>query len=260
MNTAIKKILLLFTLMALFPSAGIADVITIRADEWSPYNGIPNSAKPGYAIELAQVIFAKAGHTIDYKNLNWARATKEVLAGKYDCAIGATTGDIEGAVFPKESMGSSTNAFFVKKGAAWRLDGVNSLKSVSVAIIRDYAYGDDYDAYFKSVKNPRKVQIVSGDAPLDLNIKKLIAGRVDVVIEDKNVFNAKAAEMNVADKVEFAGADADDISNDLFLAFSPKKPKSQEYAKIWDDGIRTMRANGELQKILAKYGLEDWLR
>lgn len=258
MNTFIKQILITFTLIAIIPCTAVADVITIRADEWAPYNGVPNSAQPGYAIELAQAIFTKAGHTIEYKNLNWARATKEVLAGKYTCAIGAITSDIPGAIFPEEPMGASQNAFFVKKGTAWRFNGVDSLKSVSVAIIRDYSYGDDFDAYLNSVKDTRKVQVVSGDTPLNLNLKKLMAGRVDVVIEDKNVFNAKATEMGISDKVEFAGTVASNSSDDLFLAFSPKNPKSKEYAKIWDEGIRTMRANGALQKILAKYGLEDW--
>jgi polar amino acid transport system substrate-binding protein len=42
------------------------------------------------------------------------------------------------------------------------------------------------------------------------------------------------------------------------MAFSPKNPKSKEYAKLLSAGIEQMRLSGELSKILAKYQLTDW--
>ena len=236
----------------------MADVLTIRADEWFPYNGLPESALPGYGIEIAREIFEETGYTIDYRTINWARAVKMTLAGQFNCVIGATSGDIPQAIFPEEAIGISHNAFFVKKGSKWKYEGIDSLKKVSLGIIKSYSYGGEVDTYIKTVSNPTQVQVVTGDTPLILNIKKLLAGRIDVIVEDQNVFQAKVIEMGVADRVELAGIGKEDKSNHLYIAFSPKDPKSKEYAKIFDDGLRELRTSGKLQEILDKYGLLDW--
>ena len=44
----------------------------------------------------------------------------------------------------------------------------------------------------------------------------------------------------------------------IYLAFSPKNPKSKSYARLISKGIIEMRASGDLQKILDKYGMRDW--
>ena len=43
-----------------------------------------------------------------------------------------------------------------------------------------------------------------------------------------------------------------------YIGFSPENPKSEEYARILDQGMRELRASGELEKILQKYGMSDW--
>lgn len=235
-----------------------ADTITIRADYWYPYNGTPGAELPGYGIEIAEYIFSKAGHKIDYQNLNWSRTCKEVLKGTYDIAIGAGYGDLEGGIFPDEEIGIMLNTFFTLKDKNWQYAGVKSLENIKVGIIQDYSYDDDLDKYFSEVKDHNKVQTVAGDNALRNNIKKLLASRIDALIEDKSVFYAKAKEMNVLDKIKSAGSVKLKKSSYLFLGLSPKNPKSKEYAKLIDEGIREMRKNGKLKEILSKYGLSDW--
>jgi len=100
------------------------------------------------------------------------------------------------------------------------------------------------------------VQALGGDKPLERNIKKLVAGRVTVVIEASPVFMYYATKLGVQDKVRFAGTAVE--PQKAYIAFSPKHPKSKEYAKMLSDGIDAMRKSGELKKILEKYGLKDW--
>ena len=257
-SVKLRCFIFIFVLITVIASVGQADVITLRADEWFPYNGTPESTQPGYGIEIAKEIFEGKNHSIDYSTLNWARAVKMTLTGEFNCVIGATMSEIPQAIFPEEPIGISLNAFFVKKGSTWKHTGVDSLQTVSVGIIKDYSYGEGMDAYLKTVSDPLKVQIVTGETPLVLNIRKLIAGRIDVVIEDLNVFQAKVIEMQVADQIELAGIGEYDKSHHLYIAFSPNNPKSKEYARIFDEGIRELRASGRLQQILNRYGLNDW--
>ena len=97
------------------------------------------------------------------------------------------------------------------------------------------------------------------DNALELNMRKLKAGRIGAFIEDVAVFSAKAKELGMDSDFEQAGLLVEDEASQwVFMAFSPAGAKSKEWARILSDGIREMRANGELQKILAKYGVQDW--
>lgn len=251
----IKKVVMSLFLAVTVAASASADEIVIGADIWPPFNGEPGSAAPGYMVEVAQKVFGAKGHTIVYKEIPWSRAIKNCRAGKIAGVFGAGVGDAEDFVFPKESLGILENHFFTLKNSTWKYDGIESLKKVKVGIIKDYEYGEEMDKYFAETKG-KMVQFVGGDSPLESNIKKLKAGRIDVVIEGKPVFEYTAKEMGMVDLFKTVGGDND--PDPIYIAFSPKNPKSKEYAAILSAGIVELRKSGELSKILAKYGQKDW--
>lgn len=243
--------------IAALASAG--DKVSLRADAWFPYNGDPASDKPGYTIEIAKAVFEKAGLTLDYqtKGWTWDRSIAEARKGSIDGIIGAAKEDAPDFVFPEECIGIQVQTFFVKKGNAWRFKGIESLKAVKLGVISGYAYGDDVDAYIKANLDKPAVQVLQDDNALELNVKKLGAGRIDVIIEDGAVFHAKIAELKMSDQFEVAGDTAS--PKPAYITFSPaKKATSEKYAKLLSDGIKAMRASGELKKILDKYQISDW--
>lgn len=237
-----------------------ADTLSIRADIWCPYNCAPTDPHgPGFMIEAARIIFAQAGHKIDYQLLNWARSIKMVREGRYHAVVGAGQGDAPDFIFPELALGYSRNGFFTRKGHPWRFQGIDSLKSVTVGIINDYSYGPDFNAYLHLAAKTDRVQQVSGDNALELNIRKLLAGRIDVIIENQYVFLHRIRALGLSDKVRFAGHDGSrGPVNHVYIAFSPALEKSREYARILSRGIRRLRQSGQLDRILAKYGLTDW--
>jgi len=247
---------LLFAVL-LVPALSLADTITVVADEWCPINCEPGSDKPGYAIEVAQYVFGKAGHQVVYQNLNWSKSIEDSRKGMYSGIVGASKEEAEDFVFPQNTIGASANSFFVSAGSNWTYQGMDSLNGVCLAAIKSYEYGDDLDAYLESNKNdPKKVQVVSGDNPLEKNFKKLDGGRVDVVIEDRPVGDYTIKEMGLKGKIKFAGNDGD--PTDFYIAFSPADPKSKEYADLLSQGLDDMRASGKLEEILSRYGMSDW--
>lgn len=247
---------LLIFLINLFVAAtpAMADEILIVADEWYPYNGEPNSTKPGYGIDIAKHIFEAAGHTVIYKVMPWKRAVVKTREGKYNAIIGAIKEEAPDFVFPEEEFGVSAEVFFAKKGGTWKYDGVESLRTVKVGLIKEYSYGSELDAFFKA--NPNVVQYVKGNKPLVLNIRKLLHGRVDVIIADPNVLSQKTMKMGVSEQIVKVGNTK--IPDNVFITFSPNIAKSEEYAEIFTKGIRKLKDSGELEKIVAQYGLTYW--
>ena len=231
-----------------------ADTVTIRADEWYPMNGVPGSDKPGFMIEIAQWALAKGGHTVDYKIMPWERAVNETRNGNIDCVVGAYQADAPDLVFPEEAMGMDDSGFYTRTGETYQ-HSMDNLKTRKLAVIGGYAYDDGpIDAYIATEAD--NINVSKGNDALEKNIKKLAAGRVDLVIESPPVMDAKLAEMGMSGKITLA--DTLDDPSALYVACSPAKPSSKDYAKLLTEGVRAMRASGELSKVMAKYGLKDW--
>lgn len=258
-NSAAYSRRLLFTLFlsaAATLTAGpnvFADNISIRGDEWCPFNCVPGSKKPGYVIEIAKIIFEEAGHTVDYQTLNWARAIADTRSGVYTAIVGANVSDAPDFVFPRVEQGQSKMCFYVSKTSSWTYSGIDSLKSIKLGIAKDYAYFDELDEYI--AKNPTLVNTLAGDDTLDKNIKMVTLGRIGAFIDDEAVVESFIADSPNKGEIKQAGcSEADPI----YIAFSPANPKAKEFAELLSSGIEKLRSSGKLKDILSNYGLEDW--
>lgn len=228
--------------------------IVLVADEWCPYNCLPESDKPGYVIEIAKKIFEPLGYEVIYETTSWNRAIDGARKGVFDGIIGAEQIEAPDFVFPESEMGLTVNCFYVSNSSQWQYTGLKSLENITIGVIDNYTYGNLYTNYIESnLNNFNKVQILTGHDALSRNIKKLVAGRIDATIEDRNVINHYLNNNQLA--IKEAGVLS---SEKIYLAFSPVGEKSIEYALIFDAGITKMRNSGELSSILAKYNIKDW--
>jgi len=238
------------------PLVMMADTITLKADSWMPYNG-DGKAETGYMLDIAKVIFEAKGHKIVYALVPWERALTENRSGKCNAVIGASPEDAPDFVYPAEEQGESVQLFCVKSGSPWKFASVDSLKTIKLGVIKDYTYVKAVDDYIKAF--PSSVVFATGDNALQGNLTKLTQGELGAVMDDRSVLKYTIAKMNLQGKVAFTTATGDVVKpSKLYIAFSPKNPKSPEYAKLLAEGMVALRTSGELQKILGKYGLSDW--
>jgi polar amino acid transport system substrate-binding protein len=248
---------LLSTCLTILSSVvGFADTLTLKADFWMPHNG-DGKTETGYMLDIAKAVFEPKGHKIVFVMTPWENSLADVRSGKCNAVIGAGLEDAPDLVYPEEEQGLSIQLFCVKAGNPWKYGGVESLKTVKLGVIKDYTYFQAVDDYIKA--SPAGVVFGTGDNPLESNLARLLNGEVGAVVDDRSVLKYTIAKMKLFGKVAFALSTAEATkSSKLFIAFSPKIPKSHEYAKLLTEGMVTLRKSGELQKILAKYGLTDW--
>ena len=243
----------LFAVAILNPAPACADTITLAADQWCPYTCSPRSDKPGYLIEIAKVIFAKHGHTIEYIVLPWARAVAETEMGKYNAVAGAIREDAPNFIFPAIENGFSQDSFYSRNG--YQLyTGPDSLDWHKVGTARGYSYGQFTDALLSSPNI--KLVPESGCTPIKKNIAKLERSRLDYLIADEAVMAYNLSEMNLSDLIKPVGSP--EPGEGMYIAFSPLKVTSRQYARILSEGMEQIRESGELHQILSKYGLKDW--
>lgn len=243
------------------PETFAENVITIRADEWMPFNGKPGSDTPGFMVEVLKEIFESQGYVINYRIMPWNRSLKQVKGGHYDGVIGATFFEAPGFVFPEEPLYTMPpDNFYVLDTTGWRYTGIESLESVRIGYMIEYDCGDEkINAYLEKNKGTVHVQIAGGDNPLDDNIKKLFTGRLDTLIASPPVLSWKLKAMNIAPgRIISAGVLGTTTDPNIYAAFSPAKETSKKYADMFDKKMKELRASGRLEELLHKYALEDF--
>ncbi len=187
----------------------------------------------------------------------WARALTEAEAGNITGVFGASPDEAGKLLFPKQPLAQSRNVLAVRAGDDFVWAAPKSLAPYALGIILDYSYGPLLDPYIKAnLKNTNRIQVMGGDEPLKGNLRKLLAGRIGATIDDTNVLAYELITEKQTDAVRLV--DIADPANPLYIGFSPVVPQAATYARLLDETIVALRASGELTKILARYGLQDW--
>ena len=135
-----KILILLLGLLGAVPFSANADEIKLTTDVWCPYACDSSSDKRGILVEVADRVFAKAGHAVVYKGTNWARAIADVRKGTFDGLIG-TYSDAPDFVFPQESIMVSKMCFSVQEDDPWQFKEYDTLKGRKISVVKDYSYG-----------------------------------------------------------------------------------------------------------------------
>jgi polar amino acid transport system substrate-binding protein len=100
------------------------------------------------------------------------------------------------------------------------------------------------------------VFLMTGFVPLVCSDDLLLAAnRIDVLIEDRTVFEYFLYNSGVADEFDPAGVAG---MEPVYIAFSPNLADAPRYADILTRGMKELRQSGALSDILKTYGLEDW--
>lgn len=242
----------LFLLAVLFPLALRAEPVTVRADEWMPVNGDPAGERAGFAIDLLRAVFEPLGMQVDYRLSGWSRSLDLVRSGEIDCVVGAFKPEAPELVYPQTPLGYDITAFYVRHDDDWRYDGIASLAERQVATIADYSYGEPVDAWLAAT--PDQVQVMHGLKPLARNLQKLLSGRVDVLVESPLIMDWMLKSQGLGERVREAGR-ADMEYTPLWLACSPKRARSADLVRLFDEGVARLVASGDIIPLMGRYGL-----
>lgn len=249
-----RRLATALTIAALAGPAAAGEVLTVVADEYCPYNCPPGGPQPGYALELLQQVFARRGIEVRYQEMSWDVAVEAVRAGRAAALVAARKGDAPDLLLPAQEIGRAAIGFAVRKGDPWRYRGPASFGGKRLGIVEGYDHGPELQPVIEA--SPHRVRQASGDAAVGKLVHELLQGRVDVIVEEHAALVYLAKASAGFEGVVLAGAT--EAADPLYVAFAPDAPRSREYARLLDEGITALRASGELARILARYGLEDW--
>jgi len=113
------------------------------------------------------------------------------------------------------------------------------------------------DQYIREhAADSNRIEVIYGEDVVARNLRKLALGRIDTTLDGRAVLDYTIKKEGLAGRFVEAGT----ISMDrVYIAFSPRRSTSAAYARLLAEGVRELRASGDLQRILARYGCKDWM-
>jgi len=244
-----RRILILPLLLWAMHAQGAA--LMLGADQWCPFNCDPNSDHPGFAVEIARAIFAGSGRGVQYRVASWTRSLEDAREGRLDGVISASPLEEPDLIFPREPVGMSRSGIAVRRDSDFRLAADRPFDGRIIGAIASYDYSGPAGAYIRAyAADPTRIQFLSGSDALVMNLRKLAAGRVDVVPDDTNVLATAIKLQGLGGQLKVAALQ--DCAP-VYIGFSPAIPDGVALARAFDAGIARLRASGRLAGILAHY-------
>lgn len=225
----------------------MAEVLRLATGELPPYATEARGDK-GVALRIVREAFRSQGHDVVYTFMPWGRALEEARAGKWDgTAYWGHKPEYEKSFLLSENV--LTEQWVVLHRAALQVDWKQpaDLAPYTFGAIKTYTYTPEFHALFASGK--LKVDWSPDDIA---TLRKLAAGRVDVVLLDRNVAcflidqhltGAEARTIRAHPKLM-----TENFSTHLML---PKAlPQSAARLAAFDKGLAALRASGEYRRML----------
>jgi len=210
-------------------------------DSWPPYS---DKLGQGISTNIVKAAFAKSGLETQVVVRPYARVLQDVKAGALDAGYNVTRqqNTEQDFIFGKEPILQASAYWYFRTDTPPPATTITKLPDgYKVGGIIGYEYGDTYETErhrFKEVRVPRQAQL----------IKMLQQGRVDAALMFEEEANQTLKEMGLSNNAIQKGMF--NHTSDIYLAFSRKKPHSQELAQKFDQGIKKLKETGEYKQLL----------
>ncbi|MBF0204315.1 MAG: ABC transporter substrate-binding protein [Desulfamplus sp.] len=244
-----KKITVLsiIVVMMLFTSSAISAELTIYTEDTpnSHFKDKDGQIK-GYVYELVLEMQKKMGDATPIQMVPWARGYN-LATTKPNIALFSTTFTEERRNLFKwvGPVYESTWVLFAKAGSGIKvnsLEDAKALKSIG-------AYRDDVREQYLKGQGFTNLDSVTSD---DLNLKKLVGGRLDVWISGSDEAPLVAEKLNIPmDSIEPVFKM---MSTGLFIAFNKDTP--DDIVKIWAKAYEDVKADGTMATIYKKWNMD----
>ncbi|OMH31864.1 hypothetical protein BGP75_16645 [Motiliproteus sp. MSK22-1] len=232
--------LILVLLSAIAPA--YADKLVAVQNPWPPYLG-PELEGQGLSGQIVREALRRQGHELEIRFLPWARALRMVKNGGADLLVAAWWTQERSEYLRFSEPYVQNNLKFIKrKSDSFEYAGLQSLSGKRLGLIRSYGYGDE----LTNAKNYHKV------VNLDLvsNIRMLLAGRIDLTLEDELVarYTMYQEDPVLLNTVSFTERALN--SKWLYVASGLRHPKNKEYVAAFNRGLKSMQEDGTLERYL----------
>ncbi|HFH3420639.1 TPA: substrate-binding periplasmic protein [Pseudomonas aeruginosa] len=242
-----------FVLLALScaaPLLSLAEPLRFAGDDGCPYLCPGTPQRPGYLVEALSQVLREPPH---FDSLPWPRAVQMVRDGHRDGLVGAY--GLDGLRVGSEPIGWVEQAFYTRHDSDWRYSGDASLLGQRLGLAQGYVNNPRFEAWRSQAgDDDLHLQVLGGERVLPRNLQKLLLGRIDVLLEDRDIIEHYLEHHpQLAGQVRRAGELPG--RQPLHVGLSPHLPEVDARLAELDEGLRQLRREGTLKVLGERYRL-----
>ena len=241
-----KQICLAALFLLLVTTTASCKPLELVSTEFAPYVFTEKGQIRGVNVDLLKAIFKQMNMEIHIKIIPWARALY-ILQNGYADAVFPLFKTRERTLYTDYSDAFTTEntSLFVLKNAPIQWNGnLNDLSGYRFGRVRGYSSGPKIDRFIKN--NTIRLDEVN---KTENNIKKLLAGRFDIMIEAEYVALFELQKMGRSDDVRMLAVIQKNLS---YLGFS-KKRKHLSIISRFNEILKKMKKDGTYQRIVDNF-------
>jgi len=244
-NTCLVCLVLSFTLLV----AGVQAEKTVKLNtlDWEPYIGQKLPDK-GFVAAIVSEAFAASGYTVELSFMPWVRAKTTAKESKADgCMPEYYLEEDKADFFISDAFPGGPLGFFKKKADPIGYTKLTDLKDRKIGTVRGYVNTEEFD---------KADYLQKEEANDDLtNIRKLMGGRLDLIVVDKFV-GLYLMQQEMPDKVgeiEFIGPALEEKT--LHVLIAKNAPDAEAKIKAFNEGLKKIKESGRMEALMKKSGL-----
>lgn len=241
-----KKSMVLMFLLVTIMSAHAGEKIVLTTLDWEPYIG-SSLKNNGYVAIVVREAFKRSGIETEFQFNQWSRSVGLAKSGKVDGYFPEYySEEVKSYAMFSEPFPGGPLGFFKLKKNNISYQRLEDLKGYKIGTVIGYVNTKEFDDAGFLVKDPSKDDLT--------NFKKLAAGRIDLVVADKFVGMEliKTQMPDEINNIEFMSKPLEE--KDLYVCISNQSKNAAGYLKAFNDGLKMMKADGTIDKILKDQG------
>ncbi|HEY9100701.1 substrate-binding periplasmic protein [Chitinimonas sp.] len=242
-----RRLALILALLGLFcPMVQAAKQVTFVSTDYPPYFS-GKLAEEGTVAAVSRAAFKAAGYDLKLVFRPWARLLQEVQAGKYDGVVAVWyQADRERYLAYSAPLLDTHIGFYGRREQALDVGNLQGLQTRLIGTVRGYANPPAFEA----------AGLRTEEAVDDLtNLRKLDAGRLDLVLIDRAVGNWLLRNDLPAAMARVTWLEPPVLTMPLYLGIAKQKPGYQKLLTDFNQGMAEIRRNGEYDRIMRRLPL-----
>jgi len=252
MGAFIFRAALLLLVCILLPSSSTlaankgVPVFQIVTEDLPPYSYNENGKVVGLCAEIVREMLARLDHPDTIKIYSWSRAYNLTLNNSEYAIFSAIRLETREKLFKWVGpLVTDRSVFIMRKGGSISVKTYDDAKKVRAI----GTYKDDFAEMHLKEKGFTNLESVVDDR---LNLKKLIAGRIDLWFQSE-LASAHIARMEGMDHLVQIGPSLRE--DPMYLAFNKDTPDAE--IERWQKALDSIKADGTHARMLKKYSLAE---
>lgn len=232
------------------------DTIIVNDNDWPPFffAGKPKSP-PGLAKEILTRCLPKTGRKTVFKNFPIKRMRRDMESGELDINVYSYEKSREAwLIFGKEPIFAAEYRPVVREGSKIVIKKLEDFDNLRLGHLAGLVYSPEFLAYIEKRQKAGTLDVADQEI---INLKKLLAGRLDVFVNSAPTVRWLAHENDAGDKIKVL--DYVIKRGDYFVAFSKASSRLTEAEKRAflsdvDACLKAAKLDGTYHKIMTSYG------